>query len=325
MKISAYDIGGANIKKLLAEGDEIEVLSSEVSYFPFWKKREQFEGFLRKLNLGTDLVGITMTAELCDCFSSKAEGVDYITSICEKVFNSPLYLSIDGELLKYSAIQDSLSLAATNFVASLAFLEDRFGKGLLLDVGSTTTDIVPFERGKRLYEKSDLQRLQKKQLVYTGFLRTPVNSIVSRVPYNGKPVDIASEAFAITADVYNILGMTDYPCDTPDGKGKDVKDSMCRVARLLCADLEEVGEGRIRDICDHIKEAQVEIIAESLLEVAEEYRMKDAYICGVGKALAEEACKKVGIEANDLSMVTSAHENLPCLGLAWMVLQHGRG
>jgi len=319
MKIAAYDIGGANTKKLLLD-TKTGKIKSEIVYFPMWEKKAMLKSFLQGIKEKTDCAAITMTAELCDCFSSKAKGVNYIISACEEVFENPYYLSVDKKLLRFREIENFLKIAAANFVAGAYFLEKKFGDGILIDVGSTTTDIIPFKRNKIFYCKTDLERLRKNQLVYTGMLRTPLSAIASSVPFKNQLVRISSEHFAITADVYSILGMLkNYSCDTPDGGGKEVKDSMRRIARLLCSDLEELGKKEVLRICKYLHKKQVELISQALRGVAEDSQIRRAYICGVGKELAKEASAIAGINATDLSKVTEAYESLPCLGLAEMV------
>lgn len=317
MKVLTFDIGGANTKRLVADFDTGEI-KSEIFYFPFWKKKDRFLEFLPGLYEDSDRVGITMTAELSDVFASREEGVRYIVGVCEEVFESPFFLSLGKRIIKAGDIKDHLDLGAANWLASIYYLEKEFSEGILVDCGSTTTDIIPFKSGVK-YKKTDLERLKAGQLVYTGMLRTPVNAIVNAVPLNGEMVSASSEYFAITADVYNVLGIIDtasYSCETPDGRGKGRSESMQRISRLLCADFEEVGEKAILDICEYVRERQVEQIASAL----KRHGRGDAYVCGVGKMLAEEACVKAGLNATDLSTITPAHDNLPGLGLAHMLI-----
>ncbi len=317
MKVLTFDIGGANTKRLTLDSDTGEI-KSEIHYFPFWQKKEEFPAFLQGLRGDSDRVGITMTAELSDAFASKEEGVRYIMEVCEEVFEGPLYLSLGGALIKAGDIKNSLDLAAANWIASIHYLEKEFSEGLLVDCGSTTTDVIPFGRSGK-YGRTDLERLKSGQLVYTGILRTPVNAVVDAVPLDGEMVSISSEYFAITADIHNVLGVIDtdsYSCETPDGKGKGRTESMRRISRLLCADFEEIGEKAIVDICEYVHEKQVGRIAAALKRQGQ----KNAYICGAGKILAEKACTRAGFEVTDLSAVTPAHDNLPGLGLAHMLV-----
>jgi hypothetical protein len=320
VKYVAYDIGGANIKRLVAEGgEEVEVLSSDIFYFPLWKKKSDLGGFLRDIAVDANVKAVTMSAELCDCFTNKSEGVEYIVSVCDSVLDEPYYLTVDGVLMRSGELDNPSLLAAANFVASLFYLVDNFERGILLDVGSTTTDVVPFARDTRKYGRTDLERLLRRQLVYTGYLRTPLCAIVREVLYKGKKIGIASEVFAISADVYNILHNCEYTCETPDGKGKTKKDSMRRLARQLCADLEEVSETELKKICLQIRDAQLDMISEALREVSSTENLDIVYVCGAGREIAVMACEKAYLRAYDLSKLTSAHENLPCLGLVWMM------
>jgi len=75
------DIGGAytKIAVLRADGVNTEILNIGSDYFPFWRRKEQFPRYIRAhLPEEEKLIGVTMTAELADCFSSKGEGVKYI-------------------------------------------------------------------------------------------------------------------------------------------------------------------------------------------------------------------------------------------------------
>ena len=98
MKVLTFDIGGANTKRLAADFDTGEV-KSEIHYFPFWRKKEEFLAFLQGLEEDSDRVGITMTAELSDVFASREEGVQYIVDACEDVFESPFFLSLEKKII----------------------------------------------------------------------------------------------------------------------------------------------------------------------------------------------------------------------------------
>jgi hypothetical protein len=248
----------------------------------------------------------------------------HIVDACENSLGSPGYLTLDGRVIGKDEIENPLELAASNWAASRYHLEKKYREGILVDVGSTTTDIIPFGPGTKP-GKTDLERLRRGQLVYTGFLRTPVSAVVKKVPYRGALTRISSEYFAITADVYNILGVLEkYSCSTPDGGGKSRRDSMRRIARHLCAALDDIDmEGIIR-ICDHVYQEQSMDIANALEEVVKGSGMRDAYVCGVGSALGERACEIADLKVHDLSAITPTHDNLPCLGLAELLRDLGK-
>ncbi len=203
-------------------------------------------------------------------------------------------------------------------MASLYLMEKKFKEGILVDVGSTTTDILPFG-GEKIKFQTDFERLRSNNLVYTGWLRSPVNTIVNKVPVNGSLVPIASEFFAITADVYNILLGVDYTCETPDNRGKTMLDSKTRIARLLCADKDEV-ESRMQYVCEYIHIKQVEMISKAIEMISKKSGSRDVYAGGVGNKLALEAARSRGYTAIDLGDEFKDHWNLPCLGLVEILL-----
>jgi hypothetical protein len=322
MRVLTLDIGGANTKRMVVEfaGGKTEILEDDLIYFPIWREWRDLGRMLEGVKEEVDAVAVTMTAEEADCFTSKDEGVRYIVKACDRTFGEPLYLTIRGELVRSKDIEDPLDLSAANWVASADYLEEKYGEGTLVDMGSTTTDIIPFRADMPFVAKSDLERLKAGWLVYTGFLRTPVAGIVKKVPVGGEAVPISPEFFAQTADVYRILGLLeDYPCETPDRGEKTPEASMKRVARHLCADVEELGEEAIVDICSHIMEQQVRDLAEALARV---HRGGKVYCCGMGREVVHRAAEMAGGEAVDLSREIPAFANLPCYGLAHMVREY---
>ena len=72
MKIAGLDIGGANIKLADADG------RGWSQVFPMWKEHRRLCVALSEMldAFGeAELIAVTMTAELADCFETKAEGI----------------------------------------------------------------------------------------------------------------------------------------------------------------------------------------------------------------------------------------------------------
>ena len=319
MRILAFDIGGANTKKLVFEDGAAH---SKLTYFPIWKRKNELISFLSSQREDADMTVVTMTAELSDVFTSKEEGTRFIVRSCEKAFKNPFFLTLERKLVRKDGIPNFRSLASANWQASLYLMEKRFDEGILIDVGSTTTDILPFGKDAK-QGISDLERLKTFQLVYTGYLRTPVNAIVGEVPINGLMTPIASELFAITADVYNVLWGVTYTCETPDGREKTKEGSKRRLARLLCADLDEAEE-HIQGICSHVHEVQVKRISEAINRVSKDAGSSEVYVAGVGKRLGLEAARELGFHTIDLEKRVKDAWNLPCLGLCEIALDMER-
>ncbi len=285
------DIGGANTK--LASSDS---KISEIHYLPMWKGT----GLTELLNdissqVQPDRVAIVMTGELADCFESKEEGLRFISNIVNKAFNCPVhYINQSGEFAELINTDiDIYSFAAANWAASSRLIAKDIGDCIFVDMGSTTTDIIPIINGRHSAQTSDLKRLCKNQLVYTGILRTNVATLLSNVNLGDCECRIASELFATTADVYRSLeniGNEDYICDTADGAGKEKRDCFRRLARIVCADLTEISHDNIISIAEQVKETQKDIISTAITNTVNEFGLTKIICAGIGEFLLKEIC-----------------------------------
>ncbi|MDI6859334.1 MAG: hydantoinase/oxoprolinase family protein [Methanocellales archaeon] len=274
MLIVGLDVGGAytKIATIRVKGKKMEILGISSDYFPFWKLSDQFPQYIRaRLPAEEKVIGVTMTAELADCFSSKREGVEHIlnsvrsTAKTLALGSSTKFIDVD------EALKSPLEVAASNWVAAPLLISRYIPDALFIDVGSTTTDIVPIVDGSLFaMGKNDLERLVYGELIYTGALRTNLATIVQSVPLRNNITPVSSEYFSITADVHLILDHIrgeEYSCDTPDGKGKTKEDASRRIARLICADMNMLDEGDVLCIANYIHKKQVEQIQRGLLDV----------------------------------------------------------
>ena len=74
-------------------------------------------------------------------------------------------------------------VASANWHATGRYLAERGETGLLVDIGSTTTDILPIVGGAvRCEGFSDETRMILDELVYTGVTRTPVMALADKRP-----------------------------------------------------------------------------------------------------------------------------------------------
>ena len=155
-------------------------------------------------------VAVTMTAELSDVFRTKREGVHFVLDAVEAVSRAPVRVfTTAGELVDAATARARpLDAAASNWVAT-ALLVGRFvPDALLVDVGSTTTDVIPVVGGRvAAVGRTDPERLLAGELVYTGVVRTNVAAIVRSVPLRGGQCPVASELFAVSGDVHVLLGV----------------------------------------------------------------------------------------------------------------------
>jgi probable H4MPT-linked C1 transfer pathway protein len=228
------DVGGANLK--VVDSNE----NVHLHYCPLWEDSPVSE-LLKPYALTTDEpAAVVMSGELADCFENKMQGISFIVSAVREAFPAARFYGTDAAF-HTSPVPE---LAAANWLASADLLSTRYPDALLLDVGSTTADIIPLTRFDRLRGLTDLARLQAGYLVYTGMLRTNIATLVRSVMINGIETPVSTEYFATSADAHLVLGnitADQYTCDTPDRKAKTIEASLRRLARVVCSDLEEIG------------------------------------------------------------------------------------
>lgn len=299
-KIIGLDIGGANTKLASSDGTIVEL-----HYLPLWKNTRLLE-VLKEIDqrLRPEKVAVVMTGELADCFENKEQGIRFIKETVDSAFGyeKVSYINRQG---RFQGEADPLKeLAAANWAASARLIGEEIGDCLFVDVGSTTSDIIPIISGKHRAGLTDFERLLRSELVYAGTLRTNLAALLEKVILKEGICRTSSELFATTADVYLILGKIDedrYTCEPADGAGRSKTDSMRRIARLVCADLSEVGEQEIYEIAEQVKEKQVSTLAEAIFEVAKRNGLKKVIATGLGEFLILEAAARLGFECISVS------------------------
>jgi len=236
MAVLGLDIGGANIKGAHSNG----IARSQP--FPLWKNPCALPSALANFIdgfPGFDVLAVTMTGELCDCFATKRQGVNLILDAVQSAARARTIKvwQTTGQFVDcQQACCSPLETAASNWHA-LAVWAGRLvpeQNSLLIDIGSTTSDIIPISAGKPAAAGfTDKDRLQTRELVYTGVRRTPLCALLG--------ADGAAELFATTLDVYLVLGQIaedSTNCDTADGRPATRQAAHARLARMLCADID---------------------------------------------------------------------------------------
>ena len=243
MTVIGWDIGGVNTKAIFlrTENGCVKDIRTAIEYFPVWKSPEKLISVLSMLkkkvsgSVKLDGVGLTMTAELSDAYQTKREGVNHILTCAAQAFvDLPVFvLDVDTMLRSMDdARSEPLRVAAANWAATGWLIAQQVKTCVVVDVGSTSTSIIPIVSGVILASgKTDLEKLMVGELVYTGSLRTNVAAIVNSVPLRGATVRIASELFAQSGDVHLILGNIgeeEYIPETADGRGKTRREAYLR-------------------------------------------------------------------------------------------------
>jgi probable H4MPT-linked C1 transfer pathway protein len=328
--IIGWDIGGANIKAARVEAGQSEPLVFERP-LPLWRELHRLPAVLAEAadSLGpAGTMAVTMTAELADCFATKREGVACVLDAFETTFPDvdPWVYGTDGTFRHAAAArQQPHRVAAANWMASATLVARTFPDALFLDVGSTTSDIIPIVAGQVVARgKTDPARLRSGELVYTGALRTPVCAVVRWVPQRGRRCRVAAEHFAVVADVHLWRGRIDerdYTCETPDGRGRSRQEAGARLARMVCADLEMLDAADITAIAEHVARAQVRHIGAGLQQIMRRLGTqcpRVAVVAGQGAFVARDAAREVGLANRDLAdgMGAAAARALPAVAVA---------
>jgi hypothetical protein len=202
---------------------------------------------------------------------------------------------VDGRLVSIDEARERPLLAAASNWHALAEFACRYvgeRAGLLIDVGSTTTDVVPLVDGRVAARgTSDTDRLLAGELVYTGVGRTPVCAVTGSLPYRGAECPVAAELFATTADVYVMLGeLPEQPEDTATADGRPLTQLYARerLARMICADGATFDDRDARCAAEAIQEAQLAQLRTAVDQVASNMPepLECIVVSGAGEFLA---------------------------------------
>ncbi|MFD0987552.1 hydantoinase/oxoprolinase family protein [Methyloligella solikamskensis] len=248
--VIGWDLGGANLKLAVVDnGTLTKAVQIPCPILPDRAKFDQaVESALHAVPQAArpDLHAVTMTGELSDVFESRTEGVAYLIALMERAAGATpllIWAGTRGLLAPQDAKAVTRAIASANWLATAALAAQREPEGLLVDIGTTTTDLIPFRDGSLLIRgTTDAERLREGELIYSGVVRTPVMALAQKAPFQGRMQGVAAEKFATLADVYRLTG--DLPGDadpypTADGRVKSVEASAARLARMLGRDADD--------------------------------------------------------------------------------------
>jgi hypothetical protein len=333
MGVVGWDVGGANIKAAHVCRDGGVCSVQTVSRpFEIWRGKESLPAVLRAVAEDLppgDAMAVTMTAELSDAFRTKREGVGFVLDALASV--TPCTLTVfttDGAFVdEATARARPLEVAASNWAATALLVSRHVPEALLVDVGTTTTDVIPIRAGQvAVRGRTDPARLLHGELVYTGAVRTNVAAVLSHVPLWGGECPVAAEYFAVSGDAHILLGTLDpkdYTCPTPDGRPAMPAFAAERLARVVCADGEMLGQPEIMEIARAVAEAQVTQIASAVSAVGGRFSSPpEVLVTGQGGFLAHRAALRCGLASRDLSSVLGVDVGTaaPAVAVAWLLL-----
>ena len=314
--IIGWDLGGANLKLALLEGGRIARVVQVPC--PVRQDRDKFDAALKEalaLCPASARHAVTMTGELSDVFTDRVEGVAYLVSMMREVTDGEavFYSGRAGFLAAEDAIARPLDVASANWHASATLIADHCANGIFIDIGTTTTDLIPLRAGlpaTRGY--TDAERFAARELIYAGVVRTPVMAFSRRAPFAGDVQGIAAERFATMADVYRLtddLPDEADPYPTPDLRGKSREESAARLARMLGRDGSEAPLEAWVQLASFFAGLQLSEVVEAARALAKrETLAPDAPVIGAGcgRFLARQLASELHRPYRDFA------EMIPC-------------
>lgn len=337
-----WDVGGAHLKAALVDSDGYVLQVIQVAC-PLWLG-------LHELNIAIDKVldrlshvpeqhAITMTGELADIFPDRHSGVMEIVN----VMNTHLHYVpcfYGGSVGLIDSADTALYLkeiASANWLASAAYVASQMEQGLLVDIGSTTSDFILLSGGKpRNRGNTDAERMQYEELVYTGVVRTPLMSLGSRVPFAGEWQVLAAEHFATTADVYRLTGElieSEDMVPPADAAGKTAHDSARRLARMIGRDLKDAPHRAWVELAHGFRHLQLTALKNAAMRnLSRNLIDTEAPLIGAGTGsfLVAELARQLGRDYIDIGTLIKAHNDqtrrwasvcLPAYAVAHMLVK----
>lgn len=296
-RIVGIDVGGANLKVSVPSmssraldgasdrgTSEPAIENASSIAFPMWKQPSAITAGLKEClhNLKIDperqpfMVALTMTGELADCFATRREGVETIVdAVCHLAADLQVWVyTVDGHWLSPEMARSrAWDVAASNWHALSQWIASEYipevKQGAIIDIGSTTVDIIPISNGQVVTSaRTDRERMQLGQLVYTGLERTPVCAIVDRLPFGDSWCPVMAERFADSLDAYLFLRLVQETPDclnTADGRPRTRDAAAARLCRMIGEDVERVSLDSIAKLAEHIVDCQTDQICQALM------------------------------------------------------------
>ncbi len=334
-----WDIGGAHVKAaLLAAG---EVRWAHQVACPLWKGVAHLESVIAELlalaKPGADTQhAVTMTGELVDLFASRAQGVQAIVkSLARQLPHAQFFAGAQGFVAAMQACENTEAVASANWRATALWLASRETSAqteqVLIDIGSTTTDITPLKNRKILaLGTDDFTRLASDELVYTGCARTALMALAPRVSFQGGQVNVMAEYFATTADIYRLTGELDEACDqhpAADNAEKTPHASARRLARMIGRDVVSASMGAWCELAEEFASLQTTLISDSLARVCERAALSSPslVLTGSGAFIGEKLAQQLRLKSVRLSVLMHtqhlhfADACAPAIAVAWLM------
>ena len=303
-----------------------------------WREWRELPQRLQELIAGCSMrIAVTMTGEIADCFSSRKQGVESIVdSVVRMASDRVVFYSTEGTFLDAAeARRNPMRVAAANWhaLARLAATFTTRERCLLVDVGSTTTDIIPVVHGTPVSRGLvDQDRLAESELIYTGVARSPLCAIIPSIEFESRIYPLAQELFATTRDAYLVLGHLEadrLDRNTADGQPATAEAARCRLSRMVLAEPDWMTLPRAQRFANEIYEAQIEVVGNAIRRVTNRYDLAERsgegvdpwtiVTSGQGEFLAQRASERSAVDHEIVSLAKKLSGDLSTCASAFAV------
>jgi (4-(4-[2-(gamma-L-glutamylamino)ethyl]phenoxymethyl)furan-2-yl)methanamine synthase len=308
--VFGWDVGGAHVKVCGMAGGEVQDVAQWAC--PLWLGLDRLDAVLltarqRWPQLPGAQHAVTMTGEMVDLFAHREEGVQRITAHLAAALAPAALQVFAGDAGWCGAEQTARhwqAIASANWLATARHAARAVaGSGVLVDIGSTTTDLIAFGGGQVLTTaRSDAERLASGELVYQGVVRTPLCALAARIAWRGRPLNVMNEFFATIADVYRLTGELDPAHDlhpSADNAAKDGPATRQRLARMIGLDGRDGSDADWLDFARAWRTCQLQELGGQLQRVLALHGLgRDSRLvsAGCGDFLLPELAAFVGLD-----------------------------
>jgi (4-(4-[2-(gamma-L-glutamylamino)ethyl]phenoxymethyl)furan-2-yl)methanamine synthase len=308
--VIGWDVGGAHLKACLVLGGEVADIAQWRC--PLWQGLHHLDMAIAQARTRWPHPGsegespafsqirhaATMTGEIVDLFPSREAGVLQLATRLSDALGASLrlYGGPAGWIAPHDAGVHWRDIASANWHATAQWLGSapktglrpagslkgsgkeaqprllEAGHRMLVDIGSTTTDLIPIADGRVAARgNTDARRLATGELLYLGVARTPVCVLGAQVSFGGETVNVMNEFFATSADIYRLTGELDPEHDqhpAADNGSKDLRATRQRLARMIGRDAADAPDDDWLQLACQWRNAQVALTRTQLTRVA---------------------------------------------------------
>ena len=339
--VIGWDVGGAHLKaaRIGARGKVEAVVQLAC---PLWQGMGHLHTAMDTAlaQLGSAHIhAVTMTGEMVDLFPDRTDGVAQLVAAMQG--RAP-----DAELLFYAgaagflpadcAALHAADIASANWLASATCVAARIPDALFLDIGSTTTDLIPIVAATVAAQgRNDYERLVSGELLYTGVCRTPLMALAPAVPFEGAEVPMMAEHFATSADIYRLTEQLPDGADlhpAADGGEKTIAGSARRLARMIGRDAGSAEFKEWRQLAGWLADVQRGAIADACIRLCAQHQPREGGTivgAGVGRFIAGDIALRLGwsyldfadLIPHDAGISGRISDCAPAVAVAWQLRQ----